>query len=145
MHVRPPNTGCGSGQAVVANYAVGDMVLCVNVGDEASPELGGGGQTHRHRVNHAGVVGRQRGRPLRRHGRGALQGSRRHDSQTAGAIQFTWHKPVPGVSACLDAGSLDFICRGTHLAIGRCSAREPSNDGPSARTRAPATGPTLAV
>ena len=29
----------GPCQAVVANYAVGDMVLCVNVGDEASPEL----------------------------------------------------------------------------------------------------------
>ena len=29
----------GPCQAVVANYAVADMVLCVNVGDEASPEL----------------------------------------------------------------------------------------------------------
>lgn len=29
----------GPCQAVVANYTVGDMVLCVNVGDEASPEL----------------------------------------------------------------------------------------------------------
>ena len=29
----------GPCQAVVANYAVDDMVLCVNVGDEASPEL----------------------------------------------------------------------------------------------------------
>jgi hypothetical protein len=29
----------GPCQAVVANYAVGDMVLCDNVGDEASPEL----------------------------------------------------------------------------------------------------------
>ena len=29
----------GPCQAVVANYTAGDMVLCVNVGDEASPEL----------------------------------------------------------------------------------------------------------
>ena len=29
----------GPCQAVVANYYVGSMVLCVNVGDEASPEL----------------------------------------------------------------------------------------------------------
>lgn len=29
----------GPCQAVVANYTVGDMVLCVNVGDDTSPEL----------------------------------------------------------------------------------------------------------
>ena len=29
----------GPCQAVVANYTTDDMVLCVNVGDEASPEL----------------------------------------------------------------------------------------------------------
>ena len=65
----------GPCQAVVANYAVGDMVLCVNVGDEASPGWWwwagspAGSATPGSSVDNTV-------RPLQRHGRGGL--GRRH-------------------------------------------------------------------